>query len=355
MTQAISIPSTPVVIPAATYLTPQVLATYQSLEDVPYVLQAMETVAVYIGPTGNIYHLNGPQAGQEGVVFHENMQGEHHLFFEQVSVEGAYQFGGIITRTNYMMRKMNFRVFIGSPGMNNITYRMCEDRWWADQDEVNGGWFGIFTRYSGWRWVQVWPAKTVDTAQKRDPVAYDNNCAIWDIDWLIPMPMYSKPAVMSSTWSAANAGPADANGYYHGTIAIPNRGDMPNYIRYLITGNNSGTCIVQDNNSTSMVTLPEIYSTDGDVLVDTNPIIKTLVAQNDPADDTYFSISNAAGLLSFFLQGNSTPASEAIWLRGYIRFVYTCPPQSVVQLHVMHNNPYAQIVAQLPLWYKRSR
>ena len=51
MTQAIPIPSTPAIIPAATYLTPEVLATYQSIEDVPYVLQAMETVAVYIGPT----------------------------------------------------------------------------------------------------------------------------------------------------------------------------------------------------------------------------------------------------------------------------------------------------------------
>jgi hypothetical protein len=355
MTQAINIPAKAAIIPAATFLTPNVLATYQTIEDVPYVLQAMETVMMYISWTGNVYHLNGPNAGLEGVVFFENLAGEHHLFFEQVTVEGAYQFGGFITRQNYLMRRINFRVFIGRPGMNNIAYRMCEDRWWTDQDEVNGGWLGVFTRFSGWRWIRVFPAKTVESTQKRDPVAYDNNQAVWDIDWLAPSPMYSKPAVTSDNGVASQAGPADADGFYHGIIAIPNRADMANYVRYLITGANSGTCIVQDNNSTNMVTLPPIETTDGDVLVDTNPIVKPIIAQNDPADDNFFALNNAAQVLGFFLQGATIPAQSATWLRGYIRFLYVTPPNSVVQLHVMHNNPNAQIAAQMPLWYKRSR
>lgn len=355
MTQAIPIPNAPAIIPAAAYITPQVVASYQSIDEVPYPLQAMETVMVYIGPSGNIYHLNGPQAGREGVVFYENLQGEHHLWFDQVTVEGAYMLGGLIDRANYTIRKINFRVFIGAPGMNNITYRMCENRWWEDQDEVNGGWFGVFTRFSGWRWLHVYPEKTVDTTQKRDPVAYDNNCAIWDINWIAPTPYYAKPSILSDAWYASTSGAPNSDGYYFGTIAIPNRADMQGYVKYLITGANAGTCIVQDNNSTNMVTLPEIFSTDGDVLVDTDPIHKTLIAQNDPQDNGYYAVTSASGLLGFFLQGNTTEASEALWLRGYVRFLYTTPPNSVVTLNVMHTNPNAQIVAQMPQYYKRSR
>lgn len=355
MTQAIPIPTSPAIIPAAQYIHPDVVATYRNIEDVPYRLQAMETVMVFLAHNGNVFHLNGPGAGDEGVTFFENMQGEHHLFFEQVTSEGAYMFGGIIDRQNYLIRKMSFRVYIGRPGMNNITYRMCEDRWWAGQDEVNGGWFGVFTRYSGWRWIQVWPEKTVNTTQKRDPVAYDNNCAIWDVNWIAPVPNYSKPSVMSKPWKASEAGAPDSKGFYHGTIAIPNRADMASSVQYLISGSAAGTCYVQDNNSTRMVKCNRIYSTDGDVLVDTDPLRKPMVAHNDPIDHGFYDVSRSKGLLSFFLAAATTPAHEATWLRGYMRFLHTCPPYSVTHLRVAHNNANAQISAALPQRYKRSR
>jgi hypothetical protein len=343
----------PAIIPTATYLTPTVLASYQSIDDVPYVLQAMETVMVFIDFNGNIFHLNGPQAGKEGVYFYENLQGEQHLPFEQVTSESAWTWGADIERQDYLCHKINLRVFIGGPGMNNITYRMCEERWWAGQDEVNGGWFGQFTRFSGWRWLQVWPEKTVDTTQKRDPVAYDNNMAIWDIRWIAPLPNYAKPALISSPWIASNSGPPDANGFFHGIIAMPNRGDMFSYVRYLING--AGIAVVQDNNSTNTVPLPELFASDGQGLCDSDPLHKTLIAENDPFDGGFYNTVSGAGILNFFLTGNTTAASEAWWLRGYVRFSYSVPPGSVAQLHVMHNNPNAQIVAQLPQRYKRGR
>lgn len=356
MTSSLLIPTAPAFPSAAQYVTPDVMAQYQTLEDLPYPLQAMETVMVFIDSNGNIFHLNGPLAGKEGVKFYENLKGEHHLFFEQVTVEGAYMLGGIIDRTNYLIRKINFRVHIGAPGMNNMTYRMCEDRWWNGQDEINGGWFGVFTRYSGWRWLQVWPAKTVETAQKRDPVAYDNNQAIWDVDWIAPIPYYSKPAKTTDNWFAANSGPADSNGFYHGTLAIPNGGDMATPVRYLVTGANSGTCYVQDNNSSRMVKIGPIDTHDGDVLIDTDPIHKTVLCQNDPYDKGFYDKQQQSGLLNFFLQSITTSAHNALWLRvGYVRFLNVCPPYSVTHLKVMHNNPRAQIAAQLPQRYKRSR
>lgn len=348
-------PDVPAIIPAAQYVTPEVMATYRTIDDVPYKLQAMETVMVFIDSNGNIFNLNGPLAGREGVRLWENLQGEHHLWFEQVVVEGAYQRGGIIDRTNYLTRKINLRVIIGNPGMNNITYRMCESRFWAGQDEVNGGWFGVFTRYTGWRWLKVYPAKTVDTTQKRDPVAYDNNQAIWDINWIAVDPDYVKPALLGQPWVAANSGAADANGYYHGLILAVNRSEQEVHVSYLITGDSSGTCVVQDNNSENMVTLPPIYPTDGDVLVDTDSTHKALIAQNDPHPDEYYAITSAAGLLKFFLQAGGTAAQEALWLRGYVRFLYSIPPYSVVPLHVMHTNINAVITAEVPQRFKRSR
>jgi hypothetical protein len=353
MTQALNIPSMPAIIPAATYLTPEVLATYRNIDDTPYILQAMETVMVYIDFNGNIFHLNGPLAGREGVYFYENLQGEQHIPFEQVTVEGAWQWGAYISRQNYLPHKINFRIFIGGPNMNNITYRMCEDRWWAGQDEVNGGWFGQFTRFSGWRWLQVWPEKTVRTTQKRDPVAYDNNGAIWDVDWIAPLPNYSKPALITMPWRAVDAGASDKQGYYHGVIAIPNRGDLPGHVRYLING--AGTCQVQDNNSTRMVKLPKILTTDGQCLCDTDPLHKPLLAENDPYDNGFYKTKRATGLLNFLLSASTTAAHNAWWLRGYVRFLNTVPPKSVVQLRVMHTNPRATIVAQLPQRYKRGR
>jgi hypothetical protein len=355
VTQAIPIPSTPWInIPAADYLRPEVLATYEHIEDVPYPLQAMETVMVFIDFQGNVFHLNGPNAGREGVRFHQNLQGEHHLFFEQVVTESAYQFGATIERVNYLARKINLRVYIGRPGMNNITYRACEDRWWTGQDEQVGGWFGVFTRFSGWRWIRVFPMKTVDTTQKTDPVAYDNNQAIWDINWIAPIPYYSTPSLVSDPWLAAKAGAPDKDGFYHGTIAVPNMGDIGSYVEYLLTGC-AGTVYVQDNIMERNVEIGPIFASDGQVTVDTDPTKKTLVSENDPHDNEFYKVLRAAGLLNFLLSPSKALSGEALWLRQYVRFIYPTPPKSVAHLHVKANNPDAQIVARLSQRFKRSR
>lgn len=355
MTSAIDIPNAPLFkIPAADYLRPEVLATYEHIEDVPYPLQAMETVMMYIDYAGNVFHLNGPNAGREGVRFHQNLQGEHHLFFEQVVTESAYQLGATIERVNYLARKINLRVFIGRPGMNNITYRACEDRWWTGQDEILGGWFCVFTRFSGWRFIRVFPMKTVDTTQRNDPVMYDNNQAIWDINWICPVPYYSLPSIATDPWLAAKAGAPDSDGFYHGTLAIPNIGDIGSYVEYLLT-DCAGTVFVQDNITERSVEVGPIFDTDGQITIDTDPTRKTLLSENDPHDDEFYKVLRAAGLLNFLLTPTNAEAGEALWLRQYIRFLYTVPPKSVAHLHVKANNPNAQIVARLSQRYKRSR
>jgi hypothetical protein len=335
----------------ASYTAAQKLATYTSLEQFPEYLAALETQVTYIDPNSNVFHLNGALAGMEGVTLGPQMQGEQHIPFTQVLIEGAFQIGATVQRTNYDKRIINFRVQIGEPGMNNYTYRMCEERWWAGQIENQPGWLGVFTRLSGWRWTQVWPYKTVDTAQTMDPVAYGNNFATWDINWIAPNPHYSKPA-LNATWKASTAGPKNSSGFYSGNIVLANRGDLPAYIYYLING--AGNVQLQDNNSTSMVSLPPIYSTDGIVLCNTDPAQQTLTAQNDPQDNVFLDIARASNILNFFLSGIDQ-ADEPVWQRGYVRFANQVPAQTATHFTVMHTNPAATITAVLPQFYRRAR
>lgn len=358
MTQAIPIPSEPYLnIPAADYMRPEVLATYERLSDFDYNLQAMDTVVVHVAANGDVTHLNGPNAGREGVRLHTNLQGEQHLFFEQVVTESAYQFGATIERVNYLARKINFRIYVGREGMNNMTYRACESRWWDGQDEVKGGYLGIFTRFSGWRWIQVWPAKTVDTTQKNDPVMYNNNSAIWDINWIAPVPYYTNGAALQTfPWLANKAGAPDADGFYHGTLAIPNMGDIGSYVEYLIT-DGAGEVWLQDNSlSSRSVPIREILPADGQVTVFTDPMDKTIVSEHDPHDNDFYRLARATGLLNFMLSPSQRDAAEALWLRqNDVRFTACVAPNSVAHLRVKSNNPNAQIVARLSQRFKRSR
>jgi hypothetical protein len=210
---------------------------------------------------------------------------------------------------------------------------------------------GIFTRLSGWRWTQVWPHDTVTTTQQRDPVAYGNNYAVWDINWLAPNPYYYKPA-RYATWKASLAGPKNKDGYYTGNIVLANAADVETYVYYQING--AGLCQVQDNNSDNMVSLPEIVPTDGVVLCNTDPAQQTLIAQNDPQDNLFYDFARQAGILNFFLSGVDE-SDEPIWQRAYTRFLYTVPPATATHFSVAHSNPNATITAVLPQKYRRGR
>lgn len=333
----------------ASYTVAQRLNTYTELDQFPEYLAALQTVVMYIDPNGNVFHLNGPLAGWEGVQLGPVIQGEQHIPFTQVLIEGAFQLGATVQRTNKDKRLINFRVQIA--GKNNYTYRMAEERWWAGQIEDQPGWLGVFTRLSGWRWIQVYPYKTVDTAQQIDPVAYGNNFAEWDINWIAPYPLYSKPSVYKQ-WKASTSGAPNKDGYYTGNLVLANRGDIEANVYYLING--AGYCQVQDNNSDSMVALPHIYASDGVVLCNTDPAQRTLVAQNDPQDNVFYDIARASGILNFFLS-TVDQQDQAIWQRGYTRFLNVVPPATSTHFTVMHTNPNATITAFLPQRYRRAR
>lgn len=341
----------PVLATTTNWITPQEIATYRTLEDFPERLAAKDTVIVLIDWRGEIFHLNGPMAGAEGVRIGEQLQGEHHLPFEQVLIEGAFQIGATIQRTNLLKRLINTRITIGREGMNVMTYRTCEAHFWAGQIENKPSWLGVFTRLSGWHWVQVWPYKTIDTTIKQDPVAYGNNFCVWDLYLIAPIPYYMKPAAWEQI-RMGDLGPPGEDGMYHGNVVLANSGDMDTHVEYVING--AGYCSVQDNNSSRMVDLPRIFDSDGPVLVRTDPAYKTLTAAQEPDDTLFYQQARASGILNFFLSG-VTNAGVPIWRRKYTRFMYGVEPMSAVHFTVKHSNPDATINVVLPQRYRRSR
>lgn len=348
-------PINPILIgQTSSYTRAQELARYTRLDQFPEYLAGLQTQTVYVDPTQqNMFHLNGALAGLEGVVLGENIQGEHHIPFEQVLLESAFLNGAIWQRSNVNKRDINLRIQIGGTNFNNYTYRMAEERWWAGQDINNPGWLGVFTRLSGWRWLQVLPAKTIDTTIRQDPVAYGNNYAIWDVTWIAVQPYWAKPALMR-TWHANTSGAKHTDGYYYGNIVLANRGDQ-NYgtcIQYLVDG--AGFCKLQDNNSANLIALPQIYDSDGVVLVQTDASQQTLTAAHDPQDNPFLDAARNSGILNFFLTG-ITASDEPIWKRGYVRFQNVVPANSVTHFTVAHTNHNATITAVLPQLFQRSR
>jgi len=340
----------------ASRITQARLIEYSNWAAIPPYLRGEEPTMIYIDPRGNVTHLNGPHAGKEGTQFYQNLQGEQHLPIEQVITESAYQLGATIERVIIHHRIIDARVYIGRAGMNALQYSMAEDRWWAGQDINQPGWFGVFTRFSGWRWIQVWPMKTVDTAQKFSPTMYGNNAAIWDIKWIAPRPYYSKPARYKA-WKASESGPPkfdldDLRWYYYGTVPVQNTGDMETYVVYLVEG--QGYCKVQDNDSNRMVSSPPIFQRDGLVTINTDPIERTIMAENDAHDNLFFQIARSTSLFKFLL-GGFGQRGEDIWERKYMRFVYAVPPNTTVSFDVQHTNPNATIMPVVMSRYQRSR
>lgn len=331
-------------------------------------LQGLGTTIVHIAPNNNLTNLAGPMAGIEGVRLWQQLVGDQQWPFEQVLTRSPYILGAEINRQNVPERKFSLGVVIGShnPPMNEYQYRMAEDRWWSGQDENNDGWLGIYTRFSGWRWIPVRPDETVKTPQAMDSTAYGNNSSRWDITWLASRPYFTKPALYRS-WQAATAGaPSPAPGallgglfdqlightYYWGQLPIVNRGDLPSYVSFLVSS--PGQAVLQDNDSSRLVPMPFTTASVGTYLCDTEPNHRTLSSAGDPHDNLLFDLIRQSTILDFFLAGIANQGVP-LMLQFQNRFIYQIPPQSEVTFTVGHSNASGTVTAIVPQRYRRSR
>jgi len=329
----------------------------------PLTLRGMETRCVYISPAGDLFNLTGPMAGLEGVRIITQLTGDQSWPIEQVLTRSPYIMGARINRTNVGERHFQAGIMIGShsPPLTEYQYRMANNHWWASQDENNDGWFGMYTRFSGWRWIPLRIFQTIKTPQRIDPTAFGNNAAAWDISWIAQRPWFTKVALydsfqasMVTTPTLAPAGsisgtPEEAE-YYWGTVVLANRGDLPSCAQFFITS--PGQAIVQDNDSQRLVVLPLTTTNVGTYMCDTAPGVRTLTAANDPSDNLLFDFIRQSTILDFFLGGI---ANEGLPLAMQFqnRFIYQVPPQTVCSFTVGHSNPGGVITVLMPQMYKR--
>lgn len=366
-------------LPPGTYSTaylPSLVAPV-SFNQLPPPVRGMMTKVVYLQPDQTrLFNLAGPDKGREGVRLATQLVGDQQWPYQQVLVNSPYILGADIMRQNIPERKFQLGVIIGSqsPPMTEYQYRLAEDQWWASQDESNDGWLGVYTRYSGWRWIPVRPDETIKSPQKLDSTAFGNNASQWDISWVAARPYFTKPALYR-TFSAVNGEkhppPVGAgilspdssftftldvalgiDEYYWGTLPIANRGDLPSYVTYLVSS--PGQAIVQDNASSRLVTLPQTQESVGTYMCDTEPGKRTLTAANDPTDNLIYDIIRQSTILDFFLSGIANEGLP-LQLTWNSKFIFAIPPQTVANLTVGHSDPGGTIVAICPQRFKRSR
>jgi hypothetical protein len=328
-------------------------------------LRARKTKVVYVSPDGQrLWNLAGDWAGKEGVVLAENLSGSMHMPFEQRYTSGSYALGEELERTDYRKRVFQLGVIL-APHVNllarkrfpdnEFSYRMLEEKWWNDWPENHrapAGYWGQYTRTHGWRWIRVRQGEANDQPLALDPVAYGNNAQAWAMTLHAAFPFYSKrPYTKLWVNSPENARTADGNNL--GVLNLPNRGDWDQWPKYIVEG--AGMVTIQDGITPHMVELPEIFESDGAVLVDTDPAKRTLTASTDPADNAFFQLIRNSEILDYLL-GDVTNADSGLpvgrRMPGGIGFSSPLPAKANTTVRVTHTNPRGKITAIVPQWFK---
>lgn len=327
-------------------------------ETLPIELRSEATRWVYIGPDRSWWDLAGPRAGRQGVQIAEEMQGHVHMPFEHLLTETAYQMGATYERSNVVKRVINFGAMIGSKTrpLSRHQYRMVESKWWNAWPIGEPGWLGCHTWLGGWRWIPVMEAKPSPTSQKKDPVYADNNCMVWDMQALAVRPWYSKRILME-TFTAQAANFTVGHQYDEKTIAIVNRGNMPQWIKFQVTTppGTRGRAWVQDGMTDTLKPIPRFKADESPILVDTDEGARTLTAANDPIDNGFYKLLRANKILDFVLQDLlGDPLGEPIWKRAEgLRFTSMVPPRTLANIKVRHDTPGGTVTVMMPQWYTR--
>lgn len=307
------------------------------------------TTWMYIAPNGRRFDLEGRHRGRQGVRMAPDLAGAHHLPFEHLFTESAYQIGSTYERSNINKRVFKVGVILGGKGVNSHQYRCIEDNWWAAWPHDQFGWMGAHTRFGGWRFAEVILGDAVEDRVKMDPTTHGNNVQLWNMTIIAPKPWYAKRTLVT-TWKAHPATVAE-HGFDMETIAIANRGQLSDWPLFLVKG--PGRAWVQDGMTDRMVQLPELSSDDGYMLVDTDPANRTLTGSSDPVDNIFYDLVRSSKILDFFLH-DIAALGQPVWRRANgIRFTSQIPPRTVANITVKHNHPEGAITVMVPQRYAR--
>lgn len=326
-----------------------------------------QTKIVYVSPDGQrVYNLAGSWKGNRGVVLAPNLKGNTGSPFEQLYSSGAWMLGERPERTDWGKRVIQCGVII-APHVNAVSklrykdtafaLRMLEEQWqqdWPEDQSLPAGFWGEFTRYSGWRWTRVRHGAANEDTVEYDPHAHGNNLSTQSMTLHAPFPFFTKRA-LTKEWRNDEAN-AFVNGKNHGILRLPNRGDYAQYPKFIIEGD--GDVTIQDGIADRMVALPKIRRKDGMVLVDTDPSKRTLTSEHDPIDTPLYKLIRNSEILDWLL-GDITQADAGLpigrRMPGGVGFSQAgkIPAESMAVIKVTHTNPRGKITMIMPQWYRR--
>lgn len=354
---------------------------YLKWEHLPWPLGDESTHVMYIGVDGSKWHLAGPRAGYEGAALEKEFLGPMGVPFEQRWSEGPYTVGSILERTDIRKRPLSFGVVISPNGNakarlnvpSETVYRNTEARWQRAWSAKVHGWLGFFTRSTGWRWLKVVLDGGNEATLSMDPTAFRNNMRQVTMNVVAADPYAYKRAFVSKTVGfdpdaplvpVQNQGstfkpwdwllnPEQEPEMVHLTqVRIVNRGQIPVWPRFLVTG--PGRTWIQDGVTDTMVPCPELYPSDGYLMVDTDPTARTFVTSKEPVDNVFYRFLRQVEILDYFpgladLGDNGLPA----WRRANgARFASEIPRETVATIKIYTDNPATKVTALVPQKYE---
>lgn len=341
--------------------------TFQTWNDMgPFTkqLQSEQTKIVYVSPDGQrVYTLAGGFKGNYGVILAPGLKGHTGAAFSQLYSSGPWMLGEEPERTDYRKRVIHFGVHMG-PHLNAVSRLKYADtglaldeireQWWDDwpeDTELPMGFWGEFSRYTGWRWTRVRNGEPNFDEVEIDPKGYGNNYATAAMTIHAPFPFYAKRA-LTREWRNDEANEA-INGRNHGVLRLPNRGDYEQWPKFIVEG--AGEVSIQDGITERMVEF-EILPSDGMVLVDTDPSKRTLTSEHDPIDTAFYKLIRNSEILDFLL-GDLTNAKAGLPIGrrvpGGIGFMSPIPALTMAVIKVTHTNKAGKISMIMPQWYRR--
>lgn len=335
----------------------------------------LETKIIYIGIDGSYWNLAGNYAGREGLTLAPQLSGFFHLPFKTLWSEGPYQVGAVYERTDYQRRDINMgvQVNVDIGPASGWRYRMIEQKWWRAWSAEEDGVLACFTRTHGWRFLRVRLGEEPKTAFDIDPAAFGNNFMQWDMNVVAAQPYWFKrmtkaswknSAATSTNWTTISELLKDSINQFLGDVLsggggdlVPgkdvgsgllrahNAGDIPSWPRFLVSS--PGRAWIQDGINGRMVALPLLSVQDGAMLVDTDPMSRTLTCATDPVDPLLYQIMRNSQLLDVIL-GDVLDSTLPVWRRFKGRFTTPIPPRTVANLKVYHSDSTGTVTMLVP-------
>lgn len=356
--------------------------------------QNLETKIMWIGCDGSLWHLNGNFAGAQGLTLAPHIAGMMHSPFKSIFSAGPYQIGGYYERTDYPYREINIGVMVGidyggpnadALNTSNFRYRMLEQSWWRSWSPSQPGYFCVYTRTHGWRFLRALLAEAPGTPFELDPTAFDNNFMQWDMKVAVLQPFYNKK-MLTKTWKnnsntsivyadlitvlaelenqflggalqgdGGTLVPGRDIGAY--TFSMWNNGDFPAWPKFFVYLPNGGIVWIQDGPGGNMLQIPSgtntLLPSTGPILVDTDPTARTITSIQDSNDPALYDIQSAQGLFDLLL--NPTVNEDLpLWSQFGNFFTTPMPKNAQSPIQVYATDPQAVINIYVPQQYDRA-